>query len=198
MQWLQWRGSSMAFALIAAAYAAPGSGADDVSVEAERRGTSVEIHARALIAAPPGLVWEVLTDYERLPGFIPGIAKSVVRERQGNRLVLEQTGEARFLMFSFPIDLRSEVIESPPDWVSSRAVGGNLRRMNGRYELRPAPAGVQAAHGRMLLRYEGEIEPDFELPPLLGLVALRSMVEQQFTAMVAEIERRAAAQGTPK
>jgi ribosome-associated toxin RatA of RatAB toxin-antitoxin module len=191
---MQWRTSSMAVALLAAAYAAPGSAADDVSIEADRRGDSIEIRARALIAAPPALVWQVLTDYERLPGFIPGLARSVIRERQGNRLVLEQAGEARFLVFSFPIEVRYEVIESPPSGISSRAIGGNLRRMNGRYELQPAPAspGTEGGRGAVLLRYEGEMEPAFELPPVIGLVAVRSMVEQQFTALVAEIERRAA------
>lgn len=189
----------MAVALLAAAYAAPGSAADDVSIEADRRGDSIEIRARALVAAPPALVWQVLTDYERLPGFIPGLARSVIRERQGNRLVLEQAGEARFLVFSFPIEVRYEVIESPPSGISSRAIGGNLRRMNGRYELQPAPAspGTEGGRGAVLLRYEGEMEPAFELPPVIGLVAVRSMVEQQFTAMVAEIERRAAS-GTLK
>ena len=181
----------MAVALLAAAYAAPGSAADDVSIEAERRGDSIEIRARALIAAPVALVWQVLTDYERLPGFIPGLAKSVIRERQGNRLVVEQTGEARFLMFSFPIEVRYEVVESPPSAISSRAIGGNLRRMNGRYALQPAPAG-EGRQGAVLLRYDGEMEPSFDVPPFIGLVAVRSMVEQQFTAMVAEIERRAA------
>jgi ribosome-associated toxin RatA of RatAB toxin-antitoxin module len=142
-------------------------------------------------------VWQVLTDYESLPSFIPGLAKSVVRERQGNRLVLEQTGEARFLLFWFPIEVRYEVIESPPQWISSRAISGNLRRMNGRYELHPGPPRTGAPPA-VLLRYEGAIEPSFELPPLIGMVALRSMAEQQFTAMVAEIERRAAAQGASK
>jgi ribosome-associated toxin RatA of RatAB toxin-antitoxin module len=188
-----WRTSSLAIALLAAAHAAPGSAAEDVVIEAERHGESIEVRAHALIAAPPALIWQVLTDYERLPSFIPGIEKSVVRERQGSRLVLEQTGEARFLVFSFPIEVRSEVIESPPDWVSSRAVAGNLRRMNGRYDLQPSQA-----RGSVLLRYQGEIEPNFALPPIVGVVALRSMVEQQFSAMVAEIERRAAARETPK
>ncbi len=189
----------MAVALLAAAYAAPGAAADDVSIEAERHGDTIEIRARALIAAPVALVWQVLTDYERLPSFIPELSKSVVRERQGNRLVVEQAGEARFLVFSFPIEVRYEVLESPPGGISSRAVGGNLRRMNSRYELQPAPVGP-GAEGRgaaVLLRYEGEMEPSFELPPVIGLVAVRSMAERQFTAMVAEIERRAAA-GTVK
>jgi ribosome-associated toxin RatA of RatAB toxin-antitoxin module len=194
---MQWRASSMAVAFLAAAYAAPGSAADDVSIEAERRGDGIEIHARALIAAPVALVWQVLTDYERLPGFIPGLAKSLIRERQGNRLVVEQTGEARFLMFSFPIEVRYEVVESPPSAISSRAIGGNLRRMNGSYALQPVPAAVEGGQGAVILRYDGEMEPSFDVPPFIGLVAVRSMVEQQFTAMVAEIERRAAA-GTVK
>jgi ribosome-associated toxin RatA of RatAB toxin-antitoxin module len=176
-------------AALLVAYAALACAAEDVSIEAERRGDAVEVSAHALIVAAPLLAWQVLTDYEQLPRFIPGMAKSVVLQRQGNRVLLEQTGEARFLVFSFPIEVRYEVTESPPESVASRVVAGNLRRMNGRYELRPAPGGG----GRVDLRYRGEIEPDFDLPPLVGVAALRSMVEQQFSAMVTEIERRAAA-----
>jgi len=161
--------------------------ADDLAVDAERRGERIEVHARATIAAGAALVWEVLTDYERLPRFIPGIAKSVVLLREGNRLILQQSGEARFLWFSAPIDVRLEVIESPPEWIASRAVAGNVRRMTGRYDIAPG-----AARDTVLLRYSGEMEPDFELPPIIGVVALRHRAEEQFTAMVAEIERRAA------
>lgn len=182
----------MAVALFMVTHAAPGLAAEDVRVEAERVGEGVEVWARALIAAPQPLVWEVLTDYEQLPNFIPGIAKSVVRSRQGGRVMVDQSGEARFLVFSFPINIRLEVTEGAPDWVASRAVSGNLRRMNGRYDIQPD------ARGGVLLRYSGVIEPDFELPPLIGTAALRSMVEQQFMAMVAEIERRAAVAGTPE
>jgi ribosome-associated toxin RatA of RatAB toxin-antitoxin module len=191
-----WRALSLAAAFLAAAYASPGSAAEDVVIEAERRGDGVEVKARALIAAPVALVWQVLTDYERLPAFIPGLAKSQVRSRDGNLVVVEQTGEARFLVFSFPIEVRYEVTESPPESVASRAVSGNLRRMNGRYHLAAEPGAAGA--GGVRLRYEGMIEPNFELPPLIGTAALRGMVEQQFTAMVAEIERRAAAEGAPK
>lgn len=178
--------------LLMVAHAAPGLAAEDVLVEAERAGEGVEVRARALIAAPQPVIWEVLTNYEQLPSFIPGIAKSAVRSRQGGRVMVDQSGEARFLVFSFPINVRLEITEGAPDWVASRAVSGNLRRMNGRYDIQPEP------RGGVLLRYSGVIEPDFDLPPLIGTAALRSMVEQQFTAMVAEIERRAAAARTPE
>jgi ribosome-associated toxin RatA of RatAB toxin-antitoxin module len=183
----------MAVAFFAAAQGGSASAAQDVQIEARRHGESVEIKAHAEIAAPAGIVWQVLTDYERLPSFIPGLAKSVVRERQGNLLVVEQAGEARFLLFSFPIEVRYEVMEAPEQWVESHAVAGNLKRMNGRYDIEPGSEPL-----KMRLRYQGLIEPAFALPPFIGVAALRSMVEEQFTAMVAEIERRAAGPGARK
>jgi len=167
---------------------APAAAAEDVLVEAHRQGESVEVRARATVAASPRLVWEVLTDYEALPRFIPGLAKSSVREKQGARVLVEQSGEARYFIFSFPIDVRLEVVESPPDSIASRAVSGNLRRMSGRYDI-----VVDAARGTCSLRYEGALEPNFPLPPIVGIAAMRSMIEEQFSAMVSEIERRAAA-----
>jgi hypothetical protein len=180
-----WRLPTVACALLVAASAA--WSAEDVVVDADRRDETFEVRARAFLAAPIVVVWAVLTDYERLPAFVPGIATSIVRERRGLRLRLEQRGEARFLLFSFPIEVQLEVTESPPYSVVSRAVGGNVRRMSGRYDLRPDPV-----RGGVLLLYTGAIEPDFLLPPVIGLAALRSTAEEQFLAMVAEIERVAA------
>ena len=172
--------------LLFCALPAAGGAAEEVIVEAQRHGERVLVRANAVLFAPPHIVWQVLTDYERLPAFIPGIARSVVRVRDGNRVVLEQAGAARFFIFSFPIEVRLEVQESPPHAVSSRTLGGNLRRMDGRYELAP-----DAARGTVTLRYSGEIEPEFSLPPIIGLAAMRHMAEEQFSALVAEIERRA-------
>ena len=180
------RVAGAAFALVWALVAPTASAGGDVVVEMHRRGEALEVQARAVLAAPMPLAWKVLTDYERMPRFIPGIEKSVIRQRQGNHLLVEHTGAAHFLFFSFPIDVTLEVDESPMQWVTSRAVGGNFRRMLGRYDL------SEQAGGRALLRYSGFIEPDFALPPLIGPAALRHSVREEFTAMVGEIERRAA------
>jgi carbon monoxide dehydrogenase subunit G len=158
--------------------------ADDLAVEVERNGRSFAVRAAAKLVAPRALVWEVLTDYDNLARFIPGLSKSKVELRVGNRVLLEQKGEARFLVFSYPIEVRLDVLESPTDSISSRRVGGNLRRMTGRYDLHLSREGT-------VLRYTGELEPDFALPPIIGTLALRTMVEEQFAAMVAEVDRRA-------
>jgi ribosome-associated toxin RatA of RatAB toxin-antitoxin module len=172
-------------AALLGAQAGAASAAEDLAIEVERTGERFSVRARATLAAPAELAWQVLTDYENLPRFIPGLSHSAVQLRGANRVLLEQKGEARFLVFSFPIEVRLEVRESPHAWISSHAVAGNLKRMHGRYELQPDAAGVR-------LRYTGELEPDFELPALIGPYVLRTMVEEQFAAMVAEIERRGA------
>lgn len=180
-----WRIPCVALALLAAQAGATWA-AEDLAVEVQGKGAGFAVRAGATVAAPLSLVWEVLTDYENLPRFIPGIAKSGVRVRKGNRALLEQRGEARFLVFSFPVQVELDVRENPQTSIVSRAVGGNLRRLNGRYDLH-----VDA--GNVSLRYTGEIEPDFGLPAVINSFVVRSMVEAQFSALVAEIERRAAA-----
>src|SRR5258708_33752848 len=85
---------SCVVAVLLAVQAVPGRAAEDLSVEAQRHGERVDVQARALIAAPVAVVWEGLTDYEHLPRFIPGIAKSVVRLRDGGRPLGERAGEA--------------------------------------------------------------------------------------------------------
>jgi carbon monoxide dehydrogenase subunit G len=166
--------------------AAVAFGADDLWVDVDRNGASFDVRAVATVLAPIATVWQVLTDYDNLARFIPGLSRSAVQARSANRVVLEQKGEARFLVFSYPIEVRLEVLESPTGSITSRAIEGNLKRMRGRYDLREAGGAIE-------LRYVGELEPAFELPPIIGTLAVRTMVEQQFGAMVAEIERRAAA-----
>jgi carbon monoxide dehydrogenase subunit G len=163
-------------------HAAVAGAADDLSVDVRRNGRSFAVRAVATVAA--AVVWEVLTDYDNLARFIPGLSSSAVQSRVTNRVLVEQKGEARFLVFSYPIEVRLEVLESPSDSITSREVGGNLKRMTGRYDL-------ESGNGGIVLRYSGELEPDFELPPVIGTLAVRTMVEEQFAAMVGEIERRA-------
>lgn len=183
---LSWRRRFVAIVLLAAGAAAAALAAAPVQVEARRASGGLEIRAQAFVAAPSSVVWQVLTDYEHLPRFIPGITRSVVRERRDNRVVVEQTGEARFLLFTFPVEVTYEVIEAPQGSVSSRAIAGNLKRMSGRYDIETEGGGCR-------LRYAGFVDPDFDVPDILEAAALRAMVEEQFAAMVAEIERRSAA-----
>jgi ribosome-associated toxin RatA of RatAB toxin-antitoxin module len=167
--------------------AATAQAAEDLSVEASRKGAFVEVKARATIDAPLSVIWTTLTDYERLPEFVPGLRKSRVTSRSGSTVVVEQSGEARFLMFSFPIDVVLESVEKPPFSIRVRALSGTLRYLDGGYEVEP-----DQDSGKFVLRWTGTIAPDMSLPPLFGEVVMRMSIEDQFTGMVREIDRREA------
>lgn len=63
------------------------------------------------VAAPPAAVAAVLTDYERIPEFMPDVKTSQVLERNDSGLVVEQEAAAKFLMFTKRIHLVLEVSE---------------------------------------------------------------------------------------
>ncbi len=154
-------------------------------VQAQRNGALIEVRALALVNAPLSIVWSTLTDYERLPEFIPGLASSRVIARDGSRVTVAQTGQARFLFLTVPIVVTLESTERPPHVVEVRRIAGTLRYLRGRYEAIPV-SGQQVQ-----LRWTGSISPEAELPPLINTALTRLSIEEQFAGMVREIERRA-------
>ena len=129
-------------------------------------------------------MWSVISDYDHLAEFIPDLRRSRVVERDGNRLLVEQTGGFGFLFFQQLVELKLEVLESPPGRIVARAVGGNFKEMEGRYELENLPTGA------VRLSYFGRLVPDFSMPSLIGRVVVRSLLKKQFVAMVNEVLRR--------
>ncbi len=176
-----------------AAFALSSVCAQEIEVEASRNGDLVEVRAQATINAPLAVVWGTLTDYERLPEFIPGLKKSRVIARVGATATIEQSGEARFLFLSIPIEIVVESTERPPN-LEVRRIAGSLRYLQGRYET-----AVLADPARVQLRWIGAIAPESDLPSLIGAALMRLSIQEQFTGMVREIERREAArrQGAP-
>ena len=163
--------------------------AEDVAVETERQGDVVEVRARATLEAPHAVILATLTDYERLPEFVPGLRSSRVLERRGPAAVVHQQGEARFLFFTHPIDVVVESTERTPWLIEVRLLSGNLRQLTGRYEIEGHAAG---APGKLVLRWTGTIEPERGLPPLFGELLVRANIKDQFFGMVREIDRREA------
>jgi ribosome-associated toxin RatA of RatAB toxin-antitoxin module len=174
---------------LAAAPAAPEGPAPDregVAIEVTRENDAYRIRAVAEVPANRAAAWRVLTDYERLSDFVPDLHASRVLAREGARVTVEQKGEARLWIFRVPIEVRFVAEEQPYETVTSRAIAGSFRELTGRYELLP-----QA--GALRLVYTGRLVPDFGMPPFIDTALVRTLIRRQFTAMVEEIRRRAAA-----
>ena len=162
----------------------------DIHVEVVRHGASFEVRAKAELEADVAQVWDVLTDYERLPEFIPDLRSSRVLARSSRSAVVEQEGRAQLLFFIFPISVRYGIEEFPCKSIIARATSGNLKELHGTYLL-------DAHDHRVTLTYNGWLTPAFDFPPLIGTMLLRNEVEKQFGAMVDEILRRKASPPRP-
>ena len=177
---------------------------DKVKVEVRRTGRRFEAEAVVDVAADALTVWETITDYGGLPGFMPGIRACRVIERKalaGNaeRLVVEQQGEFRFLLFAQDMKVLLNIEHRHLRVAEAKAVRfelGLLKRhaidvFEGRYELVPAPAG-RGRPSRVQLRYNAVIGLKIPPPPAVGSVAVRHNLAAQLEAVAGEIARRSA------
>jgi len=171
--------------ILALAFCVPvTASAQQVSIETSGEVGVVTVRASAEMRVDPSIVWSVISDYDHLAEFIPDMNGSRVVQLDGDKLLVEQTGEFGILFFRQPVEVTLSVVESPMRRIVAHAVGGNLREMEGRYELENLPTGA------VRLLYEGRVVPDFPVPPIIGTMVVRSVLSRQFTAMVKEIMRR--------
>ncbi|MEX8193580.1 SRPBCC family protein [Comamonas guangdongensis] len=158
----------------------------ELSIETSDSSGVIMVSASADMRVQPATAWSVISDYDHLADFLPNMRSSRVVQRNGNQLVLEQTGVFGFLFFQQPIQVRLAVTESPPRRIVAHAVGGNLKQMDGSYTLETLP------DGKVRLSYAGRLLPDFTIPPLVGKLVVRKILARQFVALVGEILRREA------
>lgn len=186
---LRWsRATAICVALLS--FSAPGiaHGAEQVIVEAARHGTAIAINARATIRAPHFLIWQTLTDYEHLAEFVPGIEKSHVIDRRGGTVTVEQDGRASLWFFTYPIEVVVESLEQPPSAIAVKLLKGNLKQLDGGYQIEKVDAG----DNEYVLRWSGIIEPATNLPFFIAIPLIRANISDQFLGMIREIERREA------
>lgn len=156
----------------------------DVTVRTQRSGEAVVVSAEVWVDADLATTWSVLTDYDRYSEFVPDLHASRVRGRDARGLIVDQSGDARFLFMRQRVDATLAVREVPLRSVESVAVGGSFREFVGRYDVAPAAGGTRFS-------YTGRIVPGDGTPSWLTAVALKWNVERHLGAIAREITRRA-------
>ncbi|WP_120967474.1 SRPBCC family protein [Comamonas sp. lk] len=160
------------------------SWAQELNIETSGQNGVITVNASATMRVQLSTAWSVISDYDHLAEFIPYMSSSRVVQRNGEQLLVEQTGALAFLFFQQSIEVRLAVTEVPPLRITARAVGGNLKEMSGSYTLEALPSG------EVRLSYSASLRPDFAVPPVVGTLVVRNVLARQFTAMVDEIVRR--------
>lgn len=150
----------------------------DPVVEVDQRDNVFQVSAQLTVAAERAVVWQVITDYLRYPEFFPNVRSTRVLERQGNRLVLEQSGESQFLFARVPLDTVMEIEETPPFRLRCNSIAGSLRIV--------ADIELKTESDRTRLLYTSTITLDGWAPSVI----VKRDIRRQLEAIRAESLRR--------
>lgn len=168
---------------LAVVAAAPAMAAPTIAVRAERDGGIVRLWATMRVDAVPDKVWDVLTDFEGQPRFVPGMTESRVITRNATGTVVALKGWMKLLFLRYDFDIVYSTRELQPQLLTSQVIRGNVKNMRNEYRLAPYDGGTR-------LDYIGEVEPEGWLPPVIGPFVIRRQVGAQLESMAQEIERR--------
>lgn len=136
-----------------------------------------------VVAVPPAAALAVLTDFDHMAEFMPGLNSSRILARDGNVYRVAQQGRAQFgpVGFSYESERRIEVVDSTR--ILARALSGSAKRMASEMQLHPVAGGTR-------LEYRIEIVPASWLPGVVGRSFFRSELAEQFSALEREMLRR--------
>ena len=168
---------------------AQAAAAADIDIVVDYRDGRYSGSLRMQVPVQPATALAVLTDFDHMAEFIPNLTASRITLRNGNVLRVTQEGKADFGPFSqrFISERRVEIL--PEGRVLARALSGSVKSMES--ELRLHPAGP----GATLVEYRIVSVPDFWVPSSIGTRFLHHELEEQFTAIAREMERREARGG---
>jgi carbon monoxide dehydrogenase subunit G len=136
------------------------------------------VTARFLVPQPPAVVLAVLTDYERIPQFMPGVETSVVIERGQGRAVIEQEAVSRMMMFKKRVYLVLDVVEGSDTLQFRDRSGRSFARYEGTWRLCEGSGGTW-------ISYELTAQPVFDVPEFL----LRRLLKRDSIQMIDRLRR---------
>ncbi|MGE0864499.1 MAG: SRPBCC family protein [Vicinamibacterales bacterium] len=176
-------GAVLALGLVSSPLATAAFGPDaapDVSVREE--GGTYEVRATFAIAQSADVARSVLSDYEQIPRFMPGIKSSVVRRRTP-RLLVEQEAVSKFAMFSKTVHLLLEITEGDSYLHFVDLCGRSFIRYEGLWRIEPQGAGAE-------MSYELSARPAFDVPGFVIKRLLKRNASEMIERLKAEIAAR--------
>ncbi|MEB0137268.1 SRPBCC family protein [Actimicrobium sp. CCC2.4] len=145
-----------------------------------------DIRASGFAHTTPEHVWQVLTDYERQPDFVPNLLRARILSRNGPEVLLEQDGRSGFFIFQRAIHLQVLITEKSPTSIDVALVSGDMTRYSARWLVSPVEqAGVSGTR----IDYIGAIEPNFFVPPLIGNAIVQTDIRKMLEAVISELEK---------
>lgn len=168
--------TAAALCLLLPSLAASASPAATVTVR--EQGGIYTVAAEFVVEQPQSVVWSVLTDYEQIPRFIPGVHTSVLRNRTTGRALVEQEAVASVMVFAKTVHLVLEIDERPDSLTFHDRCGRSFVKYDGAWRFYPK-------EGLTTIAYELVAKPTFDVPSFM----LKRLLRRDSAEMIANIRR---------
>ena len=160
-------------------------------VKIERDADTIRIDAKLRVDVHHHIAWQVLTDYNNLARFVPGLLTSRIVSEPGSPMLLKQTGRSGLLWMTVPVEVVVRIEEIPLEVIHFSAVSGTLKSKSGEWR-------IEAQDDATLLIYRASIVPGFWVPPLIGTAVMAQDVRTKLVGVANEMTRRAASAKSEK
>ncbi|MFO1317877.1 MAG: SRPBCC family protein [Burkholderiales bacterium] len=176
--------TTLALSLLLAASAAASAQSPIRSIDVVEKDDGYVANLVMFAPVPTTVAWDVLTDFDKMAGWVPNVRESKVLARDGNVLEIEQRGVAKFGIASFPYVSTRKMVLDPPRTVQATQIKGNMKRLQSLMTVAADGNGTQ-------LKYRLELVPSGLAAAALSADFLKHELTEQFTAIVGEMVRRA-------
>jgi hypothetical protein len=145
---------------------------------------NVDILAFIDVPADLAAAWQVLTDYNRLAEFVPDMHASRIVSKPGEPIQVYQRGKKSWLLVDIPMELVFRMDETPSSSIRFRMLSGNIRGMQGEWQLSPFGQGVR-------IKYVAHMKPGLLAPRAPGdFLLIEADIENMLLSIGKEILRR--------
>ena len=157
--------------------------ASDSEVAVHEKNGVYEVRAAFSVTRPASVVAAVLTDYLRIPDYMPEVRSSQILAREDGHAVVAQEAVARFMMFSKRMHLVLEVKEGSSTIEFHDRCGQSFERYEGAWSM-------AERDGQTRVAYRLTAKPSFDVPDWL----LSRLLKRDATQMIARLQAQILAQ----
>jgi len=144
----------------------------------------MDARIEARVATNCSNAWQVFTDFDGMPRFLPGMEVSKVVSREAGHVTLMQRGRHQYGILSKHYQSERELTMNEPALIESRSLPGDELAIASTTSFTPTE------RDGCVIASSATIELPFWVPGATAVGFIKSLASAQMQAMLAEVERR--------
>lgn len=158
-----------------------------VQISSAKNANTNTLSARAIVNAPPEVVWKTMTNYNNLSRILPGYKKSKLLSSAGSTKTVDFGLKVNALLPTY--NYKCNIQENRQGYrLNLKRVSGDFNSLDASYKLQPMNGGKQT-----MILYKLAIDPGTKIPGTTkilenntkdSLAAIQKHVEQQYQRSV--------------